>query len=179
MSSLVNNENLNKKVTLISNDLKKITILQKIAKSSVLINTILNDDDDDDDDYNENNIPQIELANVSNDILLKVVEFITYHHENGPMKEIEKPLKSQNLEEVVSNWDTNFVSLEYEKLFELILAANYLDIKSLLDLTCAKVATIIKGKSPEDIRKTFNIVNDFTPEEEAQVREENKWASHK
>ena len=23
--------------------------------------------------------------------------------------------------------------------------------------------------------KTFNIVNDFTPEEEAQVREENKW----
>ena len=29
--------------------------------------------------------------------------------------------------------------------------------------------------TPEEIRKTFNIVNDFTPEEEAQVREENKW----
>ena len=37
------------------------------------------------------------------------------------------------------------------------------------------VASMIKGKTPEDIRKTFNIVNDFTPEEEAQVREENKW----
>ena len=54
-------------------------------------------------------------------------------------------------------------------------AANYMDIKSLLDLTCAKVASMIKGKTPEDIRKTFNIVNDFTPEEEAKVREENKW----
>ncbi len=56
------------------------------------------------------------------------------------------------------------------------MAANYLDIKSLLDLSCAKIATLIKGKTPEEIRKTFNIVNDFTPEEEAQIREENKWA---
>ena len=61
------------------------------------------------------------------------------------------------------------------RLFELIVAANYMDIKSLLDLGCAKVATLIKGKSPEDIRRTFNIVNDFTPEEEARIREENRW----
>ena len=58
-------------------------------------------------------------------------------------------------------------------LFELILAANFMDIKMLLDLACAKVASMIKGKSPEEIRKTFNIKNDFTPEEEAAIREEN------
>ena len=45
-------------------------------------------------------------------------------------------------------------------------AANYMDIKPLLDLTCAKVASMIKGKTPEQIRKTFNIQNDFTPAEE-------------
>ena len=27
------------------------------------------------------------------------------------------------------------------------------------------VANMIKGKTPEEIRKTFNIRNDFTPEE--------------
>ena len=32
---------------------------------------------------------------------------------------------------------------------------------------------MIKGKSPEEIRKLFNIINDFTPEEEAQIRREN------
>merc|ERR1711916_114461 len=92
-----------------------------------------------------------------------------------PMPEIEKPLKSSSMAEAVPEWDAKFVDLGQETLFELILAANYMDIKSLLDLTCAKVASLIKGKSPEEIRKTFNIVNDFTPEEEAQVREENKW----
>ena len=35
--------------------------------------------------------------------------------------------------------------------------------------SCAKVASMIKGKSPEDIRSTFGIANDFTPEEEAKV----------
>ena len=53
--------------------------------------------------------------------------------------------------------------------------ANLLDVKSLLDLACGKVASMIKGKTPDEIRRTFNIRNDFTPEEEAQVLEENKW----
>ena len=68
------------------------------------------------------------------------------------------------------------MDVDQEELFELILAANYMDIKPLLDLTCAKVATMIKGKTPEQIRKQLNIQNDFTPEEEEAVRAENKWA---
>ncbi|KAF7840999.1 SKP1-like protein 1A [Senna tora] len=55
-------------------------------------------------------------------------------------------------------------------------AANYLNIKSLLDLTCKTVADMIRGKMPEEIRKTFNLKNDFTPEEEAEIRLQNQWA---
>lgn len=51
-----------------------------------------------------------------------------------------------------------------------------MDIKALLDVGCKTVANMIKGKSPEEIRKTFNIQNDFTPEEEDQIRRENEWA---
>ena len=32
------------------------------------------------------------------------------------------------------------------------------------------------GKTPEEIRRIFNIKNDFTPEEEEEVRRENQWA---
>uniref|UniRef100_A0A8I5NMQ8 S-phase kinase-associated protein 1 n=1 Tax=Papio anubis TaxID=9555 RepID=A0A8I5NMQ8_PAPAN len=58
-------------------------------------------------------------------------------------------------------------------------AANYLNIKGLLDVTCKTVANMIKGKTPEEIHKTFNIKNDFTEEEEAQVRKENQWCEEK
>jgi S-phase kinase-associated protein 1 len=125
----------------------------------------------DDDDEEKDDIP---LPNVKSEVLKKVIEFCEHHLEE-PMTEIEKPLKSQNMADVVQQWYANFVDLEQVLLFELILAANYMDIKPLLDLTCATVASMIKGKTPEEIRQTFNIANDFTPEEEAQVREENKW----
>jgi len=60
--------------------------------------------------------------------------------------------------------------------FWLLQAWDYLNIKDLLDLTCQTVADMIKNKTPEEIRRTFNIKNDFTPEEEEEVRRENQWA---
>lgn len=54
-------------------------------------------------------------------------------------------------------------------------AANFLDIQSLLDLTCKTVADMIKGKTPEQIRSEFDIENDFTPEELDEVRRDNAW----
>ena len=153
-----------------------------VAVMSELVKTMLSSSaPDDDEDLGEEEDDagdasgEIPLPNVKSNILAKVIEFCK-HHVDSPMSDIEKPLKSQDMKECVADaWDAEFVDIEQEDLFELILAANYMDIKPLLDLTCAKVASMIKGKTPEEIRKTFNIVNDFTPEEEAKVREENKW----
>ena len=44
-------------------------------------------------------------------------------------------------------------------------------MQGLLDVTCKTVANMIKGKTPEEIRETFNIKKNFTPSE--QVRKEN------
>merc|ERR1711964_818921 len=40
-----------------------------------------------------------------------------------------------------------------QMIFKLILAANYMTIQPLLDLGCMKIATMIKGKSPEEIKR--------------------------
>lgn len=99
------------------------------------------------------------------------------HYRNTEPKEIEKPLPKNSLTGLVDSWDEEFIDLkDQEEILDIILASNYLDIKPLLELGCAKIATFIKGKTADEIRKTFGIVNDFTPEEEAQIREENKWA---
>ncbi|BHF62720.1 suppressor of kinetochore protein mutant [Sparganum proliferum] len=79
----------------------------------------------------------------------------------------------------ISSWDQEFLRVDQGTLFELILAANYLEIKGLLDVCCKSVANMIKGKSPEELRKIFNIKCDFTPQEEEQVKKENEWCEEK
>ncbi|CAI0553858.1 unnamed protein product [Linum tenue] len=112
------------------------------------------------DDCADNGIP---LPNVTGRILAKVIEYCKKHRGAAA----DGGLKS---------WDEDFVKVDQNTLFDLILAANYLNIKDLLDLTCQTVANMMKGKTPEEIRAIFNIKNDFTPEEEEEVRRENQWA---
>ncbi|KAK6010654.1 Skp1 family, dimerization domain protein, partial [Ostertagia ostertagi] len=94
-----------------------------------------------------------------------------YHKDDPPFVEDEN--KTRTME--ICAWDRQFFNVDQGTIFELILAANYLDIRGLLDVACRVVASMINGKTPEEIRRTFNIRNDFTPEEEARIRKENAW----
>jgi len=56
-------------------------------------------------------------------------------------------------------WEIAFFdSISTKDLFNFILASNYLDIKTSLNASCKRVANMIKGKTPEEIRKTFEVV---------------------
>ena len=154
------------KVILISSDGEKIETSAKAAMRSTLIKDSIQDCRDD--------IIEFTANNVKGNILKKIVEYLEHYKDTEP-KEIERPLPSQNFKECVDEWDNNYIDVELDLIFELILGANYMDIKPLLELASAKVASIIKGKTTEEIRKTFGITNDFTPEEEQQIIEENKW----
>ncbi|KAF5202510.1 Skp1-related protein [Thalictrum thalictroides] len=109
---------------------------------------------------------EIPLPNVTGCILKKVIEYCDKHScaKFSENKELKK-------------WDAEFIDAANQRtIYDLILAANYLSIKDLLELGTQKVADMIKSKTPEEIRKTFNIKNDFTPEEEVAIRSENPWA---
>jgi S-phase kinase-associated protein 1 len=138
---------------------------------------------------------------VNEAVLRKVIEWCE-HHRNDPLQSQDDESDARKKTTEIEEWDQKFMQVDQEMLFEIILvrvfaliptieistgesanhtihtvqAANYLDIKPLLDVGCKTVANMIKGKSPEEIRKTFNITNDFTPEEEEQIRRENEWA---
>ncbi|CAN6323898.1 unnamed protein product [Urochloa humidicola] len=75
-------------------------------------------------------------------------------------------------------WDEKFIRdlPDNSALYAVILAANYLGIEDLLDLGCTAVANKMRGKTPEEIRVALDIENDYTPEQEAEVRKANAWA---
>eukprot|EP01121_Diplochlamys_sp_Union-15-3_P006053 TRINITY_DN164_c0_g1_i3.p1 TRINITY_DN164_c0_g1~~TRINITY_DN164_c0_g1_i3.p1 ORF type:complete len:169 (+),score=34.13 TRINITY_DN164_c0_g1_i3:96-602(+) len=159
-------------VKLQSADDKDFEVSVEVASMSVTIKNMLEDLSPDSD-------TPIPLPNVSGKILEKVIDYCKYHYEHPtPSSDDKKDAGEKRTDDIIP-WDQDFCKVDQATLFELILAANYLDIKPLLDLTCKTVANMIKGKTPEEIRKTFNIKNDFTPEEEEQVRKENEWCEER
>ncbi|KAI5864533.1 E3 ubiquitin ligase SCF complex, Skp subunit [Durotheca rogersii] len=156
-------------IRLQSNDNIKIDVEKAVAERSLLIKNML-------DDLGQGAEGQtIPIPNVTEPVLRKVIEWCE-HHRNDPPASNEDESDSRKKTTDIDEWDQKFMQVDQEMLFEIILASNYLDIKALLDVGCKTVANMIKGKSPEEIRKTFNITNDFTPEEEEQIRRENEWA---
>ena len=146
-------------VKLQSSDNEVFEVDVEIAKQSEVIRPMVENCDY--DDFDDEPIP---LLNVNAAILKKVIEWATHHKDDPPPKEDEENREKRT--DDIEPFDREFLKVDQGTLFELILAANYLDMKLLLDVLCKTVANMIKGKTPEEIRKTFNIKHDFTPEEE-------------
>ena len=159
-------------IKLQSSDSEIFEVDVEIAKMSETIKTLLEDSCLDDDDEEPIPLPDVNAA-----ILRKVIEW-SIHHKDDPPPAADEENREKRTEDI-EPYDQEFLKVDQGTLFELILAANYLDIKGLLDVTCKTVANMIKGKTPEEIRKTFNIKNEFTAEEEEKVRKENEWYEEK
>ena len=152
-------------VKLTSNDDRSFETTVGVAKRALTIRNLIADCDLD------NAIP---LPNVNGDILEKVLEYLKHHAETL------SPVAGDDGAREMHPWDVDFCAKQnQDDIFGLIQAANYLDIDDLLDVTCKAIANMIKGKTTEEIRTLFNIVNDFTPEEEEQIRKENAWCEER
>ena len=113
---------------------------------------------------------EIELPMKTN-VLVKVIEYCQHYQNVEQMTPITTPIKSPKINEVVQQWYADFVrDLEKEFLFELVTAANYLDIKPLLDLTCLAVSVTIQGKTAAEMRAFFNISEDLSNDEDNAAR---------
>lgn len=113
------------------------------------------------------------LPNVDARTLAKVLEYCNKHApESSSAAEAAPPAEGEELE----RFDREFMHVDMGTLYKLTTAASYLKIEGLLNLTCKTIADMIRGKTPEQIRKTFGITNEFTAEEEDEVRRQNAWA---
>ena len=156
-----------KSVNVVSGDGESFNLPLDQAHLSELIKTMYDADD-------EGDVQEIPIPNIDSAVLSKAVEFIR-HYSLDPMTEVQKPLKSPSLTNMVQPWYSDFMNISNDEILELMLCANYMDIKPLLQLTCAAITLKIKGKTPEELKQAFNITGEWSAEDEAQMREENKW----
>jgi S-phase kinase-associated protein 1 len=165
-----NNTNNTNNIKLISSEDKVFTVPIENVKISGLINIMLENCENNIDD---DNIEEIPILAVNTNILSRVIDFME-HMKIEPLNDIIKPLETTDITKIVQERYITFLN-DKNDIHELINASNYMDIQPLLTLTCVKLATMIKDKSSEEIRQIFNIENDLTPEDEEQIREEEKW----
>ena len=153
-------------IKLVTKDGKELEITKKQADLSELLKQAIND-------YpKEGSFPLNEIDEKNGE---KIKEYLT-HFDGVPPAEIEKPLTSNEMKNLTDEWSAGFVDkMPLEDLVNLTVAANYMGINSLLDLCCAKIASLCKDKSEEEIFKTFNITETFSEEEKNKIKEENKW----
>jgi len=88
--------------------------------------------------------------------------------ERGGVKKIDIP-----------DWDDKFIQEpgSMDTVKELMMAANFFQIDRLFDFCGQYIARAINQcKSVEEIRELMKIKNDFTPEEEAELKKQNAWA---
>lgn len=145
-----------RKILLKSAEGEEFLVDELLARGSKMISNMI------DDGCTEGGIP---LPNVTAPVLSKVLEYWKHHVGKS---ETDKDARE---------FDRDFVKdASSSVLFDVIMVANYLDCKPLLDLACQAVADAIRDMNVEQVRGFFGITNDFTPDEEAAVREENRWA---
>ena len=149
-----------------------------VAKMSKLVESTIDDDEDDDDeddnvDNNDNAVKRykdIPLPKVKDAILTNVIEYCKYHTLEEAMTDIETPLKSTKLEDLVQKWYYEFFQQLQNKdehlIYDLVEAANYMDIKPLLDVACLAVSIHLKSKPKAEVCKIFGMT-----EEEADAEE--------
>ncbi|KAL3838299.1 hypothetical protein ACJIZ3_022890 [Penstemon smallii] len=143
-------------ITLKSSDGQEFIISKKAATLSETIKAMVEEDD---------SSSVFPLTVVDSKTLADVIAFLNKHVECGD----DDDKKTRCNDEFIAGKELN-------ELFNLILAANYLNVKDLLDLISGKIADMMKDKSVKWVRENFNIQNDYSPEEEEKVREEYVWA---
>ena len=146
-------------ITLISSDGDSFIISEECASLSAVIQNIIED---------VGGERPITLSNVRSDVLIKIIEFMNFYADHKS-KDGFKTLEMRE-------WEKQYMDISTDEMYEILVAANYLNTSALVDLGCETVAKMLMDRTPEEIRAIFKIKNDFTPEEEEENRRANGHA---
>jgi S-phase kinase-associated protein 1 len=141
------------KVKLQSSDGVVFTLDVEVAKQSNMFRTMLEDMAPDEEEE------VVQLPNVTGDILEKVIAWATAHKDDDPACGVSKYKRRAAVSAAaLSPGDADLLAAAERDLATLLLliqAANALGIDKLLDLLAMGMANVIRGKTPEEIRKVF------------------------
>lgn len=103
---------------------------------------------------------EIHIRNIKPSILRSVLSYCEHFKGKAPAA-IARPLLTPNLRENgVDDWSADFIdSYTGRELWDLIATAYWLRLGSLVDLGCARVAALVRSKSPKELQAMLALEN--------------------
>lgn len=135
-----------RQITFTTSDAQTFKVDEEVAKKFGTVQLMLEEELSDDAVF--------PLGNVKGSTLAKVLEYCKYH--GSPDQQQAAPPKP---EADVKRWDAEFIDVDKNTLFDLVLAANYLDIEELLMLAVNAVADKVGVMSDDEVKTYFNAVD--------------------
>jgi S-phase kinase-associated protein 1 len=102
--------------------------------------------------------PKLDFKEINYETLEIVIIYLE-HYKNKKLGDNQiVPLNDKPYTEAFEDFERNLIEdKSFEIIFDLANAAEILGIESLHNLSCAKIADFMKGKTTEEISKTFTI----------------------
>ncbi|CAL8118018.1 unnamed protein product [Orchesella dallaii] len=162
-------------VRVISSDGAAFLVSQRLAKRSGKLKTEIETFRKSSD--NSEAQPEIRIVTIRAEILRLVLQWLQQHQNDPVLPANQNEQDGRGDAEMgQSQWDRDFLApMDLGIVMELILAANHLEVKGLLDITCKLVESKITGRTVDEIRTAFKLKSDFKGNEEEQTRLENRW----
>lgn len=112
---------------------------------------------------------EIVLGEIDSKTLSKITEYLIHFEKEQP-KEISMPLPSPDLKPILSEWEYNYITpIPLIDLPDLVNGANFLEIKSLVDLVSARFASELTNVPLEEARTKFGVDCDMTEKEKKEI----------
>ncbi len=147
LDSDMSSQSISSSLTIVSTDGVKYVLSREEASLSKVLLTSLEE---------EKQSVEIQV-NVKSSTLDLILQFLRQHQGNPP-PEIEKPIRSTTMSEITTEWCADYINQIAKNrmvLYDLVNSCNYLDIPSLLHLSCAKIASLVRGVKLDQIRQVL------------------------
>lgn len=125
-------------------------------------------------DISENFKNEMKL-NIKKVLFEKIKQFGEFYLslDKKEQKLFDHPINLNLWNDNINNFYNNhLICIAPTDLVEIANTVFELKFTAMTNITAFLIANNIKNKTPEELRKTFNIINDFTPEEEENIKKE-------
>lgn len=140
-------------VSLLSSDDQMFVLSAEAAGMSTVVQAALSED--------ESGV--VPLARVTGHVLAKVTEYC---------KAVSEAQQRGESREFIHDFEKSFMPADPLEIESLILAARFMGISRLYDLSCEAFAQFLKGKTPDEIRTALGIENDLSEKEQLAIKED-------